>query len=31
MEDATPPGRPGTILDEATLLARMQAGDERRL
>jgi RNA polymerase sigma-70 factor (ECF subfamily) len=27
MEDMAPPGRPGTILDEAALLARMQAGD----
>src|SRR5208282_4610508 len=27
MEDMAPPGRTGTILDEATLLARMQAGD----
>jgi RNA polymerase sigma-70 factor (ECF subfamily) len=27
MEDMVPAGRPGTVLDEATLLARMQAGD----
>ena len=28
MEDLAPPGRSGTTLDEAALLARMQAGDD---
>jgi RNA polymerase sigma-70 factor (ECF subfamily) len=28
MEDAAAPGQPGTTLDEAALLARMQAGDD---